>query len=201
MKNINGMNNSASGSLSNSLFVQSHDAETRGGSRKAPVLIRSRWVAYSARFLILLYACFLIKAILFKFGSSDSGFLWNQLQTSLSDPHLVKDRMQAGNLEPFRQMKSDLRYGSVNGYTNLFGNIAIFVPFGFLMGLLTFKRNFPLLAGAVLCFGTSLALESAQLLFSIGQFDVDDLILNTSGGLAGLIIVVVLSWMFKSSAK
>ncbi|SDT34573.1 VanZ like family protein [Paenibacillaceae bacterium GAS479] len=199
MKNISHMNNSASGSLS--LIGQSRDVEARGGSKKAPAYVRSRWIAYSARFLILLYACFLVKVILFKFGSSDSGFLWDQLQTSLSDPHLVKDRMESGNLEPFRQMKSDLRYGSVKGYTNLFGNIAIFVPFGFLMGLLTFKRSFPLLAGALLCFGTSLALESAQLLFSIGQFDVDDLILNTSGGLAGLIIVAVLSWMFKSSAK
>ncbi|MFD2118040.1 VanZ family protein [Paenibacillus yanchengensis] len=34
-------------------------------------------------------------------------------------------------------------------------------------------------------------MESAQALFSIGSFDVDDLILNSSGGLIGFVILKI----------
>lgn len=181
--------------------AERHRKAQNSGKISGSSFVRSRWTAYAARCIFLLYGYFLIKVILFKFGSGDAGFLWNQLQYSLSHPGLVQDRMFSGNLEPFRQMKNDLRDGTSLGYANLFGNILIFIPFGFLMGMLTFKRNLPLLAGSLLCFLTSFALESAQLIFSIGQFDVDDMILNTSGGLAGLIMLLTIRWFVTSSKK
>ena len=40
-------------------------------------------------------------------------------------------------------------------------------------------------------FGLSLCVETFQLITKVGSFDVDDLLLNTLGGLAGYIMFVV----------
>jgi len=64
-----------------------------------------------------------------------------------------------------------------------FGNIAWFVPFGFLFPLIASKSGF--LRTVCFCFIFSLAIEVTQYIFYIGVADVDDLLLNTIGGAAG----------------
>ncbi|MBA9027046.1 MULTISPECIES: VanZ family protein [Bacillaceae] len=78
-----------------------------------------------------------------------------------------------------------------NGYfyawfTNICGNILAFLPFGFLVSLL-FKHFYLVKMLFTSCM-VSLLVESLQSSFRIGSFDVDDIILNTIGGLCGYFI-------------
>ncbi|GIN57909.1 VanZ family protein [Lederbergia ruris] len=67
---------------------------------------------------------------------------------------------------------------------NVIGNIIGFVPFGFILPLLSSKfRSLKKVTVATFCL--SLAFELIQLIFRFGSFDVDDLILNTLGGIIG----------------
>ena len=67
---------------------------------------------------------------------------------------------------------------------NLPGNIAFFIPFGFFLPFIAEKfRCLKRIMMAI--FGFSLTYEFLQLLFRFCSFDVDDLLLNTLGGVAG----------------
>ena len=92
------------------------------------------------------------------------------------------------NLVPFREMKRCIRYweilGPISAGVNLFGNVAVFMPFGFLLPMFrdSLQKWYRTTALSLLF---SLSIETLQLLTRRGSFDVDDLILNTLGGLAG----------------
>ncbi|WP_203747123.1 VanZ family protein [Cellulomonas chitinilytica] len=66
-------------------------------------------------------------------------------------------------------------------------NLLLFVPFGLYLGLLapTWSRW---RATAVVA-GASVVLEVAQYVLAVGSSDVTDLVVNTAGGLAGLVLV------------
>ena len=69
-------------------------------------------------------------------------------------------------------------------FLNLAGNVIGFLPFGFFLPILSRRlRNGVLVTMSG--FGLSLLVESIQLIFKVGCFDVDDLILNTLGVLFG----------------
>lgn len=75
-------------------------------------------------------------------------------------------------------------YNATTILYNTAGNVLLFVPLGFLLPLLypafaTIHRVF------FASLSTSLVLEFIQLLFSMGSFDVDDILLNTVGALCG----------------
>jgi glycopeptide antibiotics resistance protein len=72
-------------------------------------------------------------------------------------------------------------------YKNLGGNLLGFVPLGIFLPLL-FRRLklFPTVIAVV--FIVSLGYELIQLYTGLGIFDIDDLILNTGGGMIGFII-------------
>ena len=96
------------------------------------------------------------------------------------------------NLTPFTEMKRFWRYREQLGIwsaINLFGNVLIFVPFGFFEALASRNRSFwtIMLDG----FLVSLLVEVFQFVAKVGRFDVDDLILNTSGVVVGYIIFLI----------
>ena len=74
-------------------------------------------------------------------------------------------------------------------FTNLFGNVIIFIPFGFFLPMASKYRS--CFATLFWSFGLSLCVEIFQLLTKVGSFDVDDILLNTIGGVAGHIIFVI----------
>ena len=88
------------------------------------------------------------------------------------------------NLVPFREMKRCIRYweilGPISAGVNLFGNVAVFMPFGFLLPMFrdSLQKWYRTTALSLLF---SLSIETLQLLTRRGSFDVDDLILNTLG--------------------
>lgn len=74
-------------------------------------------------------------------------------------------------------------------YANLVGNVVIFIPYGFFMPMASRYRSF----FQTLCysFGFSFLVELFQLVTKVGSFDVDDLLLNTIGGIMGYVLFVI----------
>ncbi|MGN0203822.1 MAG: VanZ family protein [Coprococcus sp.] len=100
------------------------------------------------------------------------------------------------NLIPFKEIGRFYFYRDIVGIrafvTNLFGNVIAFMPFGFLMPVLR-KRERRVGNVAFMTFLLSLFIEIVQLLTRVGSFDVDDLILNTMGGILGYVLFYILN--------
>ena len=91
------------------------------------------------------------------------------------------------NLIPYRDVVGIRAF-----LANLFGNVLAFMPYGFFMPILRPKlrrMNGMFLAAFLL----SLTIEITQLLTRVGSFDVDDLILNTAGGIAGYLLFYIMN--------
>lgn len=152
------------------------------------------WLKYaSARVLFALYLSLLVKIILFKFRDIELGFLWEQLQVSLHYPRMVFRRLQEGNLVPLKEITRSLEVMTPHDLVNVFGNVMIFIPFGFLLGIMFREKGINGVETILYAFVVSLSLECAQLLLAIGRFDVDDLLLNTGGALLGYFMYIVFS--------
>jgi len=96
------------------------------------------------------------------------------------------------NLVLFKEIKRFWIYREQLGwvsFANLFGNVLIFMPFGFFMPMASRYRSFFLTL--FYSFGLSLLVETFQLFTKVGSFDVDDLLLNTIGGVIGYIFFVI----------
>ena len=92
------------------------------------------------------------------------------------------------NFVPFQEILRYWNYRDQLGmlsFTNLAGNVLVFVPFGFLSAMASRKRSF--LRTSLDGFLLSLMVETFQLLTMVGSFDVDDLILNTFGVMLGFL--------------
>jgi glycopeptide antibiotics resistance protein len=80
--------------------------------------------------------------------------------------------------------------GQWDFYTNLFGNVVLFMPLPFILIVLfriTNKYTIILLGA-----GLSIAIELTQYIFQIGIPDIDDVLLNTGGVVAGLVCWLVI---------
>ena len=92
------------------------------------------------------------------------------------------------NLVLFREIKRYLIYheqlGMGNVIINLLGNIAAFMPYGFWLPIMNRVCD-GWLRILLWSLGFSLGVEVTQLITKTGAFDVDDLMLNTIGGLLG----------------
>lgn len=94
------------------------------------------------------------------------------------------------NLVLLREIRRFVIYRKQLGaaaFFNLAGNVLIFVPFGFLLPVMSRKLKgfFNVL---LLSLGLSLIVEVVQLAAQVGSFDVDDLLLNTIGGVLGYVV-------------
>ena len=99
------------------------------------------------------------------------------------------------NLELFREIKRFIIYrdqlGAFAVFANLAGNILIFVPYGFFISMASRSRGF--FKTLFFSMGLSLCVEITQLFSRVGSFDVDDILLNTIGGVLGYIIFLICS--------
>lgn len=138
---------------------------------------------------LAVYMYLLVKIILMKFGPVDITYLIERLKDNIEDPgRIVRMLSVTGNVVPLHEISNGLR-GAANldmhAAINLFGNIALFIPLGMFIPLLMRRWGRSWGVVMLLSFGLSLCFEMTQLVLSIGTFDVDDLILNTSGGVIG----------------
>lgn len=96
------------------------------------------------------------------------------------------------NLIPFKEIERFWRHRHLLGMHsvgNLAGNVLGFVPAGFFIPML-WKRRKSFLFTICVTFEMSLLAEVLQLVFKVGSFDVDDLILNTFGGMLGYLVMI-----------
>lgn len=107
------------------------------------------------------------------------------------------------NLVLFKEIKRFWNYreqlGMFATVTNLVGNILIFLPFGFFMPMASRRRNF--MVTSVYSLALSLVVEVSQLFLKVGSFDVDDLFLNTIGGMLGYITFTVCNVIRRNHVK
>lgn len=138
----------------------------------------NRRVRFWGRILFVLY---LILALYFMFFSETLD------RTMVSDEYRY-------NLTLFKEIKRfwDMRdtYGWNVTLVNLLGNIVCFMPFGFLIPTISRKRIFKnIISVTLLAMLFSVFIETAQLVTKVGAFDVDDIFLNTVGGMLGYIVM------------
>lgn len=97
------------------------------------------------------------------------------------------------NLELLREIRRFITYreqlGTFTVFANLFGNILIFVPYGFFISMASKSRGF--FKTLFSSMGLSLCVEIVQLFTRVGSFDVDDILLNTIGGVLGYILFAI----------
>ncbi|MFF0831101.1 VanZ family protein [Brevibacillus sp. NPDC003359] len=110
---------------------------------------------------------------------------WKQRMIEYGVPqytHLFQNAKPFQTLSDYIFHYDNYSFGTV--MYNLVGNIAVFVPLGFLLPLLfvSFKNMHRVF---FLTLGASLVIEMLQFLFALGSIDVDDLLLNGLGGLVG----------------
>lgn len=111
---------------------------------------------------------------------------------------VTEEKIYRYNLIPFLEIRRFWNYRSQLGmaavFANLFGNVIGFIPYGFMLPVMTRKCRsglFITLSG----FGLSLLIESVQLVTRVGCFDVDDLILNTLGAALGYFLFAVCNYL------
>ncbi|MGL4910964.1 MAG: VanZ family protein [Romboutsia sp.] len=142
--------------------------------------------------IFLIYIVFLLKIVLFKYCSiadvlnlkSDSGF-------------------RSLNVIPFQTIKDFINLGSENflwAFSNILGNIAIFMPLGYLLPLL-FKKlnNIYKVLSISLCL--SVTFEILQYTLYLGSADIDDIILNTLGGVIGYGVYILIKKFINKEVK
>jgi glycopeptide antibiotics resistance protein len=115
----------------------------------------------------------------------------------------TRQNVSGGNIVPFQTIRRykkhyelfKLHVPTAYGIeAQIYGNILIFIPFGFVLPILFRRFRNPLLSIGLVFF-LSLLVESIQRVFRIGQFDVDDIILNATGGIIGFVAFVIGDWL------
>ena len=100
------------------------------------------------------------------------------------------------NLIPFRSMSTQIeRITQWWALKNLLGNIIPFIPFGFLLPI-TYKKFSSAISIFVIGLASILLIEIFQFFTKLGNFDVDDIILNMIGIVCGYVIFLVINRLF-----
>ena len=96
----------------------------------------------------------------------------------------------AYNLTLFKEIRRFYIYRKQLGMEafllNIVGNVVGFMPCGFFLPIIS-RRSKKWYNTILFGFCLSLCIETTQLIFKVGSFDVDDLFLNTLGGALGFL--------------
>lgn len=132
--------------------------------------------------LFFLYLLVIIKVIVFKYPLSQLKEIVDSWQKDV-----VLEGLYTANFIPFKTIKMYIRYYDLPGlrsFSNLFGNILIFIPVGILMPMVH-KASQNIWIMLINAFIFVIGIEIFQLFSAFGAFDVDDIILNCFGVLLG----------------
>jgi len=137
---------------------------------------------------LLLLACLAVLARFILFKKSPR-YYKNYFRREFVN-YKISDGKKKANLVPFKTIKlmqSD-RLSEEYRIDNIAGNIVGFIPLGILFPLL-FVGLRRLWRTTFVVFLVSLGFEVTQLVTGIGIFDIDDLILNVTGGIIGYLLI------------
>lgn len=135
----------------------------------------------------LIYLVILIRFIVFKYPVQ-------RLLTIMRewDIDMLKTGVETANFKLFHSIRLFWLYTSGKiRFENLAGNVIAFIPFGYLMPQIRIKyKKF----GITVLYGFLLSafIEIFQLITRFGQFDVDDILLNTMGVALGYLCYYIL---------
>ncbi len=108
------------------------------------------------------------------------------------------------NLVPFNEIRRFITYRqNLSPWAfilNICGNLLVFVPLGFLIPI-WYPRNIHWYHVVIYCLSFSLCIELMQLYTRVGVFDVDDLIMNTTGGFIGWILYHITHSLFRKRRR
>lgn len=137
-------------------------------------------------FILIAYSAILVKILVFK----------NVLLKIGPLRFRFTQRSGQANFLPFKTILPYL-YGEHGGsiaIINLVGNIALFVPIGFLVPVV--YRNMTWQKSLALAVAAGLAIEGMEVMFRVGIFDIDDVILNAFGVMIGYwVFAVLVKWV------
>ena len=150
-----------------------------------------QWIAIP---VLLVYMALLTSKIVFK---KNSVRYYKQYFAREYQHYSVRNGWKKANLVPFRTINmyyKGYQHNDANARYNLLGNLLGFVPLGVLLPLAIpfFRRWWAMLLAALLI---PLGFETVQLITGLGIFDVDDLLLNTGGAMAGYIMLCIGLWL------
>jgi glycopeptide antibiotics resistance protein len=95
------------------------------------------------------------------------------------------------NLIPVRNTWRELKYidgiGRFNYFSNIFGNILLFLPFPVVLKM--FLKVYKFSSVLIISILLSISIESIQFIFKVGVADIDDVILNTIGACIGYFFI------------
>lgn len=135
---------------------------------------------------IVLFVIYVLLLIYFLFFSEEYGRV------------AAAERAYRYNLVPFVEIRRFWIYreqvGTFAMFTNIFGNVLGFIPFGFILPVINRRMRSGFLI-TLSGFGLSLTVEVIQLVAKVGCFDVDDLILNTLGALSGYLAFALCDYL------
>lgn len=108
------------------------------------------------------------------------------------------------NLAPLTEIrrfwKGPESLGSPQFWINVVGNVLAFLPLGLFTALLLRRRYYGAFALAV-TYLASLGAELLQYCLRVGSFDIDDVILNSVGGLLGILIAFIIREKHKNKKR
>ena len=143
--------------------------------------------------VLILYMIVLVKFVLFK---KSPGFIKDHFLHHYSF-NMARGNFHPRNFHPFHTIKM---YTAANmpvkyAFLNLGGNFAGFIPLAILIPLLS-RRFRSAIATILFVFLLSFCFEIFQLISLLGVCDIDDLMLNTLGGVAGYFIFWLMTKFF-----
>lgn len=107
---------------------------------------------------------------------------------------LKSSSIQTVNLVPFKSISDYLFNGGVFALGNVIGNIIMFIPMG--VYLMLFNGDKGVALNLLWTIGVSACAEAAQYFMKLGAADIDDIILNAVGGLAGIAVYKLIYRIF-----
>ncbi|MBQ8591607.1 MAG: VanZ family protein [Lachnospiraceae bacterium] len=148
------------------------------------------------RAILAVYVLLMIRLVVFKYPMEEL-----QQIAAAWDKAVVLEGLDTANFTPFKTIKMYIRYyNRLNSFENLFGNILVFIPFGFLLPYAFHKlKNVLYTFGITLLFVSGI--EVFQLFSAFGAFDVDDFILNCFGSILGYMIACCCQTIQKNTSK
>ncbi|MCM1125728.1 MAG: VanZ family protein [Lachnospiraceae bacterium] len=140
-----------------------------GGSRKL-------------RMIFGLYLLLVIRLIIFKYPYAKLKEIAGAWEKGV-----ILEGLDTANFTLFKTIRMYIDYSyMLNSFENLVGNVAVFIPFGFLFPYV-FQRGRNFFIMFLNAFLFVLGIEVFQLFSAFGAFDVDDILLNCIGAVIGYV--------------
>ena len=118
------------------------------------------------------------------------------LQNAINTDYGLFDFIVAIFTEGVQQAFSHIRVVKFEDITQVYMNIMLYVPMGYLLPyVFEFFRTRSRVRPVLACFLISFITENLQLIFRRGFYDMDDLLANTLGGLIGQLLFISVAYV------